>query len=80
MVMPGMVEKVHSGLKSVQAHVNRGVLRRHTRSHACSTVTSAATNAFVFHQAHMVIKKNVLATIIGKHRKANPSVLNKHYS
>ncbi|RZC68768.1 hypothetical protein C5167_032738 [Papaver somniferum] len=75
MVMPGMVENVHSGLKSVQMHANRGVLRRHIRSHACSTVISVAANAFVFHQAHMVIKKNVLATITGKHRKANPSVL-----
>ncbi|RZC62276.1 hypothetical protein C5167_024027 [Papaver somniferum] len=86
-----MVEKVHSCLKgevtnnvvstnhgharSVQAHANKGVQRHHTRSHACSTVTSAATNVCVFHLAHMVIKKNALATTTGKHRKANPSVL-----
>ncbi|KAI3906658.1 hypothetical protein MKW92_004390 [Papaver armeniacum] len=73
--MPGMVEKVHSGLKSVQVHANKDVLRRHTRSHACSTVTSAVTSACVFHQAHMVIKKNALATTTGKHKKENPSVL-----
>ncbi|KAI3859715.1 hypothetical protein MKX03_031229 [Papaver bracteatum] len=70
-----MVDKVHSDLKSAQAHAKIGVLRRHTRSHVCSTVTSAATNACVFHQAHMVIKKNALATTTGKHRKENPSVL-----
>ncbi|KAI3962743.1 hypothetical protein MKW92_032600 [Papaver armeniacum] len=54
-----MVEKVHSGLKPCLA----------------LSEPSAATNAYVFHQAHMVIKKNALATTTGKHRKANPSVL-----
>ncbi|KAI3925946.1 hypothetical protein MKW98_028082 [Papaver atlanticum] len=75
--MPGMVEKVHSVLKSMQVYANIGVLRRHTRNHAFSTVTGAATNACAFHQAHMVIKKNVVATTTGKHKKANSSVL--HY-
>ncbi|KAI3925944.1 hypothetical protein MKW98_028080 [Papaver atlanticum] len=70
-----MVDKVNLGLKSAQAHAKIGVLRRHTRSHVCSTVTSAATNACVFHQAHMVIKKNSLATTTGKHRKENLNVL-----
>ncbi|KAF3457693.1 hypothetical protein FNV43_RR02351 [Rhamnella rubrinervis] len=61
---------------TVDKHAIIGVLRHHTRSHVYSFATSAVQSVCVFHQALMAIRRNALATTIGKLRKGVLSALN----
>ncbi|KAF7802984.1 hypothetical protein G2W53_042095 [Senna tora] len=57
-------------------HNARGGARRpNTRSHACSSVTSAAGNACVCPRGIMGIKPFALATTTGRPRKEDPNAL-----
>ncbi|GAY65596.1 hypothetical protein CUMW_242370, partial [Citrus unshiu] len=68
-------EKDHLNLSSVSQLVTTGVRQLRTGSHACSSATSAATNACVYLQALTGTKKNVHATTNGRQRKENLNVL-----
>lgn len=62
-------------MQSVSQLVTTGVRQLRTGSHACSSATSAATNACVYLQALTGTKKNVHATTNGRQRKENLNVL-----
>lgn len=66
---------VHACMQSVSQLVTTGVRQLRTGSHACSSATSAATNACVYLQALTGTKKNVHATTNGRQRKENLNVL-----
>ncbi|KAL7223526.1 hypothetical protein ACSBR1_025056 [Camellia fascicularis] len=51
--------------------------QHHTRSHACSSASSAAQNAFVCPLALMAINKHALATTTGRPNKMAPNALNQ---
>ncbi|KAK7393072.1 hypothetical protein VNO78_21524 [Psophocarpus tetragonolobus] len=62
--------------KNVKRHVHIVAQRLTTRSHACSSATSAVRNVCVSHPEPIGTKKNVHAITIGKRRKENLSALN----
>ncbi|KAF8407617.1 hypothetical protein HHK36_006750 [Tetracentron sinense] len=51
------------------------VLQRRTRSHVCSSASSAVLNACVFLLALMATSRPAHATTTGRHRKEDPSAL-----
>lgn len=62
-------------MQSVSQLVTTGVRQLLIGSHACSSATSAATNACAYLRALTDIKKNAHATTNGKQRKENLNVL-----
>ncbi|KAG8496905.1 hypothetical protein CXB51_008010 [Gossypium anomalum] len=61
---------------SVDLAAVKDVQTRNTRSHACSSATSAAPSACVCRQALTETSKSALATTIGRRREEDPSALN----
>ncbi|OVA01697.1 hypothetical protein BVC80_9071g13 [Macleaya cordata] len=52
-----------------------GAQRLRIRSHVCSSASSAAPNASVYHQERTVTNRHVHATTTGRPRKEDQSVL-----
>ncbi|CAN0875379.1 hypothetical protein LINGRAHAP2_LOCUS10800 [Linum grandiflorum] len=61
--------------QSVKRSANGGVRKRITKSRACCTATSAATNVCAFPGVHQETNRNVLATTVGLPRRDTPSAL-----
>ncbi|XVE61071.1 hypothetical protein DITRI_Ditri06bG0010400 [Diplodiscus trichospermus] len=65
--------------KSADPAAQPDARRHNTRSHACSSATSAAPSACVCRRELMETSKFALATTIGRPREEDPSALDHHH-
>ncbi|XVF71409.1 hypothetical protein PTKIN_Ptkin12aG0034600 [Pterospermum kingtungense] len=71
-----LMEALSFVLQIVNQDAHIDAQQHHTKSHACSSASSAVPNAYASLLVLMATSKSALATTIGRPRKEDPSALN----